>query len=121
VTQKRMIIQAPLLTGKKRRQQQVKHFVRDTLVQCANREMGCTTRLPVTYIKELGFENTMGMINDIVQPPTERLFFIDNENRASFKATDGAIHAAIQRWKHHAETLELYLKNGRNNNTHEWK
>ena len=77
----------------------------------------------VTYIQELGFRNTLtcGLVKSPKRKATETVYFIDAEGNTSLKATDKAILDAIARWKHHAETLELYLKNGRNNNTHEWK
>jgi hypothetical protein len=75
---------------------------------------------PVDFVKELGFDNTMGIVGDKTIH-TEKLFFVDGFGNNSFNATDEAIEEAIKSWRHDIETLELYLKNGKNNNTHEWK
>lgn len=77
---------------------------------------------PLTYVREIGFDNTLGVkVDGHLIESTEHLFFIDTLGNTSFNATDEAILGAIQRLKHTVETLELYLKNGRNNATHEWE
>lgn len=75
---------------------------------------------PVEFIKELGFDSAMGIVGD-KSICTEKLFFVDAFGNESFNATDEAIKTAIAHWRHDVETLELYLKNSKNNNTHEWK
>lgn len=71
---------------------------------------------PLTHIKELGFDNTYGL-----GLPQEQVFFVDVMRNTSFNATDEAIADYIKRQQHDIETVMLYLLNGRNNNTHEWK
>lgn len=77
---------------------------------------------PVNFIKELGFDNEFGLLHTKAgteSRSSERLFFVDSAKHNSFNATDAAIQDAIKRWKRNIETLELYLANGKNNNTHE--
>lgn len=74
---------------------------------------------PVTSVKELGFDNAIGLV-DGKQIATEELFFIDHFGRDSFAVTEEAVREAIAAWKHDIETLELYLQHGMSNNTHAW-
>jgi hypothetical protein len=71
---------------------------------------------PLTYIAELGFDNMFGLGS-----PQEQVFFVDTMDNTSFNATDEAIADYIKRQQHAIETVMLYLLNGKNNNTHEWK
>jgi len=72
---------------------------------------------PLTYIAELGFDNMLC----VGAQPQEQVFFVDTMDNTSFNATDEAIAEYIKRQQHNIETLVLYLLNGKNNNTHEWK
>jgi hypothetical protein len=73
---------------------------------------------PLTYIAELGFDN---MFCCVGAPPQEQVFFVDTMDNTSFNATDEAIADYIKRQQHAIETVVLYLLNGKNNNTHEWR
>lgn len=72
---------------------------------------------PLTNIKELGFDNTFCVGRSM----QEQVFFVDVRDNTSFNATDEAIANYIKRQQHDIETVMLYLLNGKNNNTHEWK
>lgn len=72
-------------------------------------------------VRELGFNNTMGM----GRAPTEMVFFL-GPCRASGPREDGA-HATekallnfISYYENQIQVAKDYLANGRNNKTHEW-
>ena len=53
--------------------------------------------------------------------PEERVFFIDASGRDSYRASVPVIEEAILYLQNQVDVLRDYLRNGCNNNTHEWK
>jgi hypothetical protein len=77
------------------------------------------TNGPLHIVRALGF-NTSHKITAAGSTTEEVLFFIGPSGEQSFEATDMALKEFQGYLKHTLETVELYVANHKNNNTHEW-
>lgn len=78
-----------------------------------------TDKLDLETIRSLGFDNVFKAGSD--DSSSETMFFIGPSGERSSTATDEALTEFCEYLRHTLKTVEDYISNNKNPNTHEWK